>query len=105
MGVWVPRSDRQLSKHRHSFTANIVKGNTIIGDCDVKFLDREGTINLGGKLAATITRKTDMIDTDLQLDKHYWYALKVEPGVDQVFMVLVLMGLNEISEEHPDPFR
>merc|ERR1711957_508362 len=97
-------SDRRMKKHLHTFTANICKGETVIGDADVQWLDREGKINLGGKLAATLTRKVDMLDTSLKLDQDYWYGIKVEPGVDQVFMVLVVMGLNEISEEHPNAF-
>jgi len=100
-------SDRHIKKHRHKFTANICKGETVIGDADVKWTDRECKINLGGKLAATVTRKADVLDmkdSSLKENVHYWYGIKVEPGVDQVFMVLVVMGLNEIDAEHPESF-
>ena len=98
------RSNRQKAKFRHNFTANICKGELVIGEAHGRWRDREFEINLGGNLAATITRKTETLETTLEMDVNYWYGVKVEPGVDQAFIVLIVCGLNEISEEHPDAF-
>jgi len=94
-------TDLRKAQHRHTFSANVCLGEVVIGEAHGKWARREFEIRLGGKLAVTVTREEEVLATFLKLDADYQYGIKVEPEVDQAFAVLIVMGLDEISEEIP----
>jgi uncharacterized protein YxjI len=77
--------------------ADIYHGNTVIGEATGNWRAKTVTVTLGGKTAATISRKTGVMGHLLNADS---YMIEIAAGVDVAFMCLVVIALDEIYHDH-----
>ena len=93
-------SQIHLYKHRlmnpTKCDADIYHGDTVIGEATGNWRAKSFTVNLGGKTAATIRRKTGAMGHLFDADS---YIIEIAAGVDVAFMCMIVIALDEIYHD------
>ena len=76
--------------------ADIMMGGKVIGEVKGNWRAKKFDIFINDNLVAHINRKTTVASLALGADS---YCLRVEPGVDQAFIVLVAIALDELYHD------
>lgn len=76
--------------------AKIYLGDDEIGKCSGNWRAKKFAIELNGKEVATVGRKRTLTSMLTDAD---CYVIDIEPGVDQAFIVLITLALDELYHE------
>jgi len=76
--------------------ADIQIGDKVVGEAKGNWRSKEFSITINGKEVAHASRKLSMASLALDADS---YCIKIQPGVDQAFVSLIVIALDELYHE------
>ena len=79
--------------------ANIYVGDSVVGEATGNWRAKTFTIAMGGNKVAEVKRKTGMTGRMFDADSYY---IDVAAGVDQAFISLVVIALDELYHDNTD---
>lgn len=79
--------------------ADIYLGDTVIGEASGNWRAKSFTIDLHGRQAASISRKTGIMGRILDADS---YTIDIAAGMDMAFISMIVIALDEIYHDDED---